>query len=617
MDRPGDDSVLPPRPAAGGNHSNSPGSTGSVGFSSPPPPAAPLGEGGALQSPPPPHHQQQQHGGSSVYDLFRTAIGLTPRGLEADALSAGVTGAHAEEEEFWSAIEEGEEDSRSADHRRNAALQQQPQTSAPPRAAVPTVGTEGGSREESSEYQRVRAGNNSPLAAAAAAMAAESAGATQPDATPAVGGRDTHTGTVSSGTRRRQRQRSESDMRQRDPSGELDRQARDTSVDTAVEGTHAAMVAPGTARRRRLVGSNSAVESEPDSRIAGPRPYSTVTPQRLTRSNMFRPGNLGSFWRSNLINRSASVDNENGEGNDAGREGTRAVERAINGASAAAAAAAAGGRGRGRATATVGGVEVDGGTGGGSHTLDAGEREDGGGGGGGGGDGDSSNTSGQGGRILFYHKPTLANVPAGDVPDVVPVYLGCPRGNMALGLPLSQAWQGEENQDTTFNQNLSYTILSWPEDHVQDVLELWRLQVLFFTTIVFNILLSALLFFADNPDRTRVEGFARAGAFPGPFQQRSPADDPTGISSEEWHLASALLLSILGVVCVLARLRAGIALYLVLTVINAAVGLSHSPDALFASRYAVDVVLVAMGRSYLSSLTYTWVTASGGDGRRG
>lgn len=56
-------------------------------------------------------------------------------------------------------------------------------------------------------------------------------------------------------------------------------------------------------------------------------------------------------------------------------------------------------------------------------------------------------------------------------------------------------------QDTTFNQNLSYTILSWPEEHVQDLLELWRLQALFFATIVFNILLSGLLFFAENPDR--------------------------------------------------------------------------------------------------------------------
>lgn len=59
----------------------------------------------------------------------------------------------------------------------------------------------------------------------------------------------------------------------------------------------------------------------------------------------------------------------------------------------------------------------------------------------------------------------------------------------------------DTSQDTTFNQNLSYTILSWPEDHVQDLLELWRLQVLFFATIIFNILVSALLFFTDNPDR--------------------------------------------------------------------------------------------------------------------
>lgn len=50
------------------------------------------------------------------------------------------------------------------------------------------------------------------------------------------------------------------------------------------------------------------------------------------------------------------------------------------------------------------------------------------------------------GRILFYHKPTLANLPAGDIPDVVPVYLNCPGGGMALGLPLNEAWQGGEQQ---------------------------------------------------------------------------------------------------------------------------------------------------------------------------
>lgn len=143
------------------------------------------------------------------------------------------------------------------------------------------------------------------------------------------------------------------------------------------------------------------------------------------------------MWRSNFINDSATFDNENDEEDDAAREGTRAVERAINGASAAAAAVG----GRGRATAAVAGVEVNGSSGSGSYSLGASER-----GGGGGGGGDGSSTSSQGGRILFYHKPTLANVPAGDIPDAVPVYLGCPRGNMALGLPLNQAWQGEEHQ---------------------------------------------------------------------------------------------------------------------------------------------------------------------------
>lgn len=59
---------------------------------------------------------------------------------------------------------------------------------------------------------------------------------------------------------------------------------------------------------------------------------------------------------------------------------------------------------------------------------------------------DDSDSARAEGRILFYHKPTLANVPAGDVPDVVPVYLGCPGGGMALGLPLNEAWQGGDQQ---------------------------------------------------------------------------------------------------------------------------------------------------------------------------
>lgn len=68
---------------------------------------------------------------------------------------------------------------------------------------------------------------------------------------------------------------------------------------------------------------------------------------------------------------------------------------------------------------------------------------------GGGGSGVNGGEAAEQGRVLFYHKPTLANVPAGDIPDSVPVYLGCPGGGMALGLPLNEAWQGEDHQVIT------------------------------------------------------------------------------------------------------------------------------------------------------------------------
>lgn len=64
----------------------------------------------------------------------------------------------------------------------------------------------------------------------------------------------------------------------------------------------------------------------------------------------------------------------------------------------------------------------------------------------GGGSGVDGGEAAEQGRVLFYHKPTLANVPAGDIPDSVPVYLGCPGGGMALGLPLNEAWEGEDHQ---------------------------------------------------------------------------------------------------------------------------------------------------------------------------
>eukprot|EP00752_Nemacystus_decipiens_P012073 g10704.t1 len=512
----------------------------------------------------------QQEGGSSVYDLFLTAVGLTPRGLAADTFSTGGSAGQAEEEDFWSAHEEDGEDSRAAG------------------AAAATRLEPGGVGDRYHLTRQFRATTNGEILNRTSG-ATRAAGASAPSTLTGAHSRPGERPT----SRTRQQLLSQADMG-RYPGGEPDGQAGSSSLESA------AAVAGTARRRRRMFGSNTPAAAESESRTPGSRPAAASRGLNSRGNPLFRSVDRGSLWRPNAIAGNATFDDEEDDDNDdeeghAAGAGMRAVERVVNGASSVPTGAVANGRSASRRS--------------GSSSLDASERGEGGGGGG-------SSTSGEG-RILFYHKPTLAHVPAGDVPDVVPVYLGCPRGNMALGLPLNEAWQGEEHQDTTFNQNLSYTILSWPEDHVQDLLELWRLQVLFFATIIFNILLSALLIFTDNPDRSRVEGFARAGAFPGPFQQRAYADDPTGLRSEEWHLTAAFLLSVLGMVCVMARLRAGIALYLVLTVVNAVVGLGQSPGPLFACRYAVDVILVAMGRTFLSSLTYTWVTASAGDGRRG
>lgn len=145
---------------------------------------------------------------------------------------------------------------------------------------------------------------------------------------------------------------------------------------------------------------------------------------------MFRSLGGGSLWPSRPTNPTAVAA-------PGGRSaGTHAVERAVNGAAAATGAAGGGARAN---NAAVGGTA--GGAGGAVGSLGAVEGGDGGGGGAGEGEGD-----GDQGRILFYHKPTLAYVPAGDVPDVVPVYIGCPGGGMALGLPLNEAWQGGEHQ---------------------------------------------------------------------------------------------------------------------------------------------------------------------------
>ncbi|CAM9460828.1 unnamed protein product [Ectocarpus sp. 6 AP-2014] len=560
---------------------------------------------------------RQQPQGSSMYDLFLTAVGLTPRGLGAETFSPGGSGVEAEEEEFWSATNEEEKvggvPSGSggvvAESSRGGMIPRQQEQQQPAAAAGAGAGAEGGNNNNNNNNVPIGGANSSSASAVAGVRGRDTMFTYSASAGAGLGGRDTIFNSLAGSNRSApaagaQRPSAGAEIARAHPGEASDGQ--DASVDTVADAMCTATGAEGTARRRRrLLGSNAAVGPESaDSRASRSRTFSATTPRLFRRGNpLFRSGDIGSFWRSNVFAGNATFDDENDVEEDAAGTASRVVERAINGTSAVTAAATGG-----HAAAAVADMEGNGRVAGGN-SLDSTERGEGGDGGG-------------QGRILFYHKPTLANVPAGDIPDVVPVYLGCPRGNMALGLPLDEAWQGEEHQDTTFNQNLSYTILSWPEDHVQDLLELWRLQVLFFTTIIFNILVSALLFFTENPDRTRVEGFARPGAFPRPFEKRSPIDDPTGSRSEAsrqcaWHLAAALLLSLLGIVCVLARLRAGIALYLVLTVVNAVVGLSHSPDPLFACRYAIDVLLVAMGRSYLSSLSYTWVTASAGAGRWG
>ncbi|CAB1101414.1 unnamed protein product [Ectocarpus sp. CCAP 1310/34] len=472
---------------------------------------------------------RQQPQGSSMYDLFLTAIGLTPPGLGAETFSPGGSGVEAEEEEFWSATNEEEkiggvpsggggvvaESSRSGMPPRRQEQQQ------PAVAAGGGAGTESGDNDNNNDVPIGGACANSySSVSAVAGVRGRGTTFTYSSASAVAGldGRDTMFNSVAGSNRSApaagaQRPSAGAEIARTHPGEASDGQ--DASVDTAADAMCTATGAEGTARRRRrLLGSNAAVGPESDARASRSRTFSATTPRLFRRGNpLFRSGDIGSFWRSNVFAGNATFDDENDVEEDAAGTGTRAVERAVNGTSAVTAAATGG-----HAATAVADVERNDRVAG-CNSLDSTERGEGGDGGG-------------QGRILFYHKPTLANVPAGDIPDVVPVYLGCPRGNMALGLPLDEAWQGEEHQDTTFNQNLSYTILSWPEDHVQDLLELWRLQVLFFATIIFNILVSALLFFTENPDRTRVEGFARSGAFPRPFEQRSPTDDPTGLRSE-------------------------------------------------------------------------------------
>lgn len=153
---------------------------------------------------------------------------------------------------------------------------------------------------------------------------------------------------------------------------------------------------------------------------------------------MFRSVGNGPFWprRGNT-----TFDDDSGS-TDVPAAGVRASRPA--GRAAATPSATGGGDGNARGAGGGGGLEAsERGGGGGGATGGIGGSGAGGSGSGSGGASGSGNGQGQ---ILFYHKPTLANVPAGDVPDVVPVYLGCPRGSMALGLPLNEAWQGGDHQ---------------------------------------------------------------------------------------------------------------------------------------------------------------------------
>lgn len=77
----------------------------------------------------------------------------------------------------------------------------------------------------------------------------------------------------------------------------------------------------------------------------------------------------------------------------------------------------------------------------------------------------------------------------------------------------------------------------------------------------------------------------------------------------------AFLIGLWGMFSVLSLSSAGIALYLCAAVVNVIFGLGSSPDALYACRYMVDIVLIVIGRSLLSTVTYAWVTAAAGDRR--
>ncbi|CAN0170850.1 unnamed protein product, partial [Discosporangium mesarthrocarpum] len=187
---------------------------------------------------------------------------------------------------------------------------------------------------------------------------------------------------------------------------------------------------------------------------------------------------------------------------------------------------------------------------------------------------------------------------------------------MALGLPMNEDWEGGD-QESAFNENHSYTILSWPEHHAKDVIELRRQQaclVLFFVAMAFNVLVLLMLIFVKNPDRGRVEAAGPPGSIPGPFERLpdyETTSSPGGLEgSPDWHLAAVLLIAIWGMVAVAWRSATGVVVYLAAGSANLLLGLGEAPGAVYACRFMLELVLLALARSTLHWLTFSWVTAS-------
>lgn len=259
------DSPPPPQTTADGNNPNP--SSSSAGNGEPSglsPPAAPLAEVTAAERSPgssparPAQPGAQPGGGSSIYDLFLTAVGLTPRGLAAGTFSAGGSAGQADEEDFWSAHEESGEGSAGdgagdAEYGGSAvtAGSQQPTSAGGGEAAGATVATAGlgagvgeGHLSETQQFLPTTNGEIVHRTSGAAAGAGVSAPAPQ----TGVHGRPGEGPT----SRARQQLLSDAEIGMRYPGGTTDGQAGSASLEaaTAVAGT--------ARRRRRLFGGNTA-----------------------------------------------------------------------------------------------------------------------------------------------------------------------------------------------------------------------------------------------------------------------------------------------------------------------------------------------------------------------